>query len=295
MTVKSMTGFAASEGRQDGTHWQWEGRSVNGRNLELRFRLPPGFDGLEQEARRRCQATLARGNCTISLRLQRDALAGEIRLNEAGLRQALAVAKAASDMTAMPPPSLDSLLAMRGVVETAESEESEETRKALENALLKGLDTMLECLSAARAAEGERLSAVVGGQLDEIGALVEQISGAACRQPAAITARLAEQIARLTDCDNTLDPARLHQEAVLIASRADVQEELDRLSAHIAAARALLQEEGPIGRRLEFLAQEFNREANTICSKANDIDVSHAGLALKSVIDRFREQVANIQ
>lgn len=294
MTVKSMTGFSASDGVHAETRWQWEGRSVNGRTLELRFRFPPGFDALEREARQRCQAALARGNCSISLRIQREAVASEIRLNEAGLRQALAVAKAASEMTAMTPPSLDTLLAMRGVVETVDGEESEEARKALDSALLAGLAEMLEGLAAARASEGERLGAIIAGQLDEIEELVGKISGAASRQPEAIAARLSEQIARLTE-DNSLDPARLHQEAVLLASKADVQEELDRLHAHIGAARTLLEETGPIGRKLEFLAQEFNREANTICSKANDVEISHAGLALKSVIDQFREQVANIE
>ncbi|XSG82395.1 MAG: YicC/YloC family endoribonuclease [Methyloligella sp. ZOD6] len=294
MTVKSMTGFSASDGVHAETRWQWEGRSVNGRTLELRFRFPPGFDALEREARQRCQAALARGNCSISLRIQREAVASEIRLNETGLRQALAVAKAASEMTAMTPPSLDTLLAMRGVVETVDGEESEEARKALDSALLAGLAEMLEGLAAARASEGERLGAIIAGQLDEIEELVGKISGAASRQPEAIAARLSEQIARLTE-DNSLDPARLHQEAVLLASKADVQEELDRLHAHIGAARTLLEETGPIGRKLEFLAQEFNREANTICSKANDVEISHAGLALKSVIDQFREQVANIE
>jgi len=295
MTVKSMTGYSGSDGVHAETRWQWEGRSVNGKSLELRFRMPPGFDGLEREARQRCQAVLARGNCSISLRIQREMVASEIRLSEAGLRQALAVAKAASEIADMPAPSLDSLLSMRGVVETAESEESEEARQALEAALLAGLSEMLDGLAAARAAEGDRLAAIVSAQLDEIGALIEKISGAASRQPAAIARRLSEQIARLTEGDMALDPERLHQEAVLLASKADVQEELDRLAAHIGAARALLAEAGPIGRKLEFLAQEFNREANTICSKANDIDVSHAGLALKSVIDQFREQVANIE
>ncbi|MFD0987190.1 YicC/YloC family endoribonuclease [Methyloligella solikamskensis] len=295
MTVKSMTGFSASDGVHAETRWQWEGRSVNGRNLELRFRMPPGFDGLERDARQRCQDVLGRGNCSISLRIQREAITTEIRLNEASLRQALAVAKAASELAAMPPPTLDSLLAMRGVVETVDAQESDEARKVLEAALLAGLDQMLEGLAAARAAEGERLAAIVHGQLDEIAGLVEKITGAASRQPQVIADRLAEQIARLTEGDTALDPERLHQEAVLLASKADVQEELDRLRAHIGAARSLLEEPGPTGRKLEFLAQEFNREANTICSKANDIEVSHAGLALKSVIDQFREQVANIE
>ncbi|ODA68424.1 hypothetical protein A7A08_00247 [Methyloligella halotolerans] len=295
MTVMSMTGFSASDGVHEDTRWQWEGRSVNGRNLELRFRMPPGFDGLERDARQRCQNALARGNCSISLRIQRDIVAGEIRLNEAGLRQALAVAKAAAEIADMPAPSLESLLAMRGVVETVDSDESEEARKALETSLLTGLDRMLEGLTASRAAEGERLGAIVEAQLAEIDGLVGKISGAASRQPQAIAERLSEQIARLTEGDSSLDPDRLHQEAVLLASKADVQEELDRLTAHVSAARALLAEAGPIGRKLEFLAQEFNREANTICSKANGIEVSHAGLALKSVIDQFREQVANIE
>ncbi|MEG6509700.1 YicC/YloC family endoribonuclease [Methyloligella sp. 2.7D] len=295
MSLKSMTGFARADGVHDGVHWHWEGRSVNGRGLELRFRLPPGFDALEPEARSLCQKLLARGNCSINLVIQREAASAELRLNEASLRQAFQAARRASEITGLPDVSLDSLLAMRGVVEIREGEESETARAALNAALLDGLSQMLTGLSQARTQEGTRLFAVLEDQLAQIAELREQTSEAAARQPDAFAARIEEQVAKLISGSVPLEAERLHQEAALLAAKADIQEELDRLLAHIAAARELIASDGPVGRKLEFLAQELNREANTVCSKAGDVEVSHLGLALKGVIDQFREQVANIE
>lgn len=295
MTLKSMTGFGRSAGVHDGTSWHWEVRSVNGRSLELRFRLPPGFEGLEIKARSLCQEKLARGNCTLSLALRREAGDLAIRLNEAALTQALAVVERARALTHMAAPGLDTLLAMRGVVEVVEGEASEEEQAKLEEALLEGLATALGQLMAARAAEGARLTDVLAGQLSQIVALVERATNASARQPEAIAQRLAEQVGRLVETGAGLDPERLHQEALLLAAKADIQEELDRLRAHVGAGEELLDQDQPVGRRLEFLAQEFNREANTVCSKASDIEISRAGLELKSVIDQLREQVQNIE
>ena len=219
----------------------------------------------------------------------------EIRLNEAALRQAQAVAERAKDVTGLKRARLDTLLGMRGVVEAVEGEESEEAQAALNHALMASLAAALDALVAARVAEGERLQTVIEKQLGAIGALVERTAGAAARQPEAIAARLREQIARLTEPGSTFDPDRLHQEALLMAAKADIQEELDRLRAHVAAANELLDSDQPVGRKFEFLAQEFNREANTICSKAADIEISRTGLELKTVIDQLREQVQNIE
>ena len=295
MTLKSMTGFARADGVHGDVAWYWEVRSVNGRNLELRLRLPTGFEAVEIRARGLAQETLARGNCTLSLWVKRETGQTEIRLNETALRQAQAVAQRAHDLTGLKLPRLDTLLSMRGVVEAVEGEESEEAQAALHHALIASLAQALEQLVGARTGEGERLQAVIEKQLDAIGGLVERAIGASARQPEAVAARLAEQIARLTETSASLEPDRLHQEALLLAAKADIQEELDRLRAHLAAARELIASNQPVGRKFEFLAQEFNREANTLCSKAADVEISRTGLELKTVIDQLREQVQNIE
>jgi uncharacterized protein (TIGR00255 family) len=295
MTLKSMTGFARADGVHGELAWHWEVRSVNGRNLELRLRLPSGFEAIEIRARGLAQEKLARGNCTLSLWIKRETGQTEIRLNETALLQAKSVAERAQQLTGFPPPSLDTLLGMRGVVETVEAEESEEAQAALHHALLASLARALDQLVSARASEGDRLQAVIEKQMKAIGALIERATGAAARQPEAIASRLAEQIARLTEATPALDPDRLHQEALLLAAKADIQEELDRLRAHLAAAQELIESDQPVGRKFEFLTQEFNREANTICSKAADVEISRAGLELKTVIDQLREQVQNIE
>lgn len=295
MTLKSMTGFARADGVHGDTSWHWEARSVNGRTLDLRLRLPTGFERLEIKARGLAQEKIARGNCTISLWMKRETRRLEIRLNETALRQAKAVAERARDLSGLKHARLDTLLGMRGVVETIEGEESEEAQAALDHALIVSLAGALDALVRARMGEGERLQAVIERQLAAIARLIESAAGASARQPEAIAIRLGEQIARLTDGSSTLDPERLHQEALLLAAKADIQEELDRLRAHVAAATELIASSQPAGRKFEFLAQEFNREANTICSKAADIEIARTGLELKTVIDQLREQVQNIE
>jgi uncharacterized protein (TIGR00255 family) len=295
MSLKSMTGFGRSAGVHGETSWHWEVRSVNGRGLELRFRMPSGLEGVEIKARSLAQEKLARGNCTLNLALRRETGQLAIRLNEAALSQALAAAERAQALTHKEAPNLDTLLAMRGVVEVVEAEESEEAHAKLEEALLKGLGAALDQLVAARKAEGARLASVMTNQLGQISGLVERVASASARQPQAIRQRLTEQVTRIMETGAGLDPERLHQEALLLAAKADIQEELDRLRAHGAAANDLLAQEPPAGRGLEFLAQEFNREANTLCSKASDVEISRAGLELKTVIDQLREQVQNIE
>jgi uncharacterized protein (TIGR00255 family) len=295
MTLKSMTGFARADGVHGDTSWFWEVRSVNGRSLDIRLRLPSGLERLEAGTRSLCQEKLARGNCTVSLAVKRETGLMEIRLNEAALAQALAVAERARGLSDLKAARLDTLLAMRGVVETAEPQESEEEQAALTHALLAGLAAALDQLVRVRAAEGERLQRVIEKQLGTIEELVGRATAAVARQPEMLAARLKEQIARLSETGVSLEPERLHQEALLLAAKADIQEELDRLRAHVAAANELTASGEPAGRKLEFLAQEFNREANTICSKASDIEISRTGLELKSVIDQLREQVQNIE
>lgn len=295
MTLKSMTGFARADGAHADTAWYWEARSVNGRNLDLRLRLPAGFEWLEIRARGLCQEKLARGNVTVTLGVKREGAQAVIRLNEAALAQAQDVAARAKGLTGLKPARLDTLLALKGVVETVDAEEDEAAREALGHALLAGLASALDRLVAAREAEGARLTRVIEAQIGSIAALTERAANAGARAPSAIAARLAEQVAKLSEAGAGLDPERLHQEAVLLAAKADIQEELDRLRAHVGAANELLAGKEPAGRKFEFLAQEFNREANTICSKAADIEISRTGLELKAVIDQLREQVQNIE
>jgi uncharacterized protein (TIGR00255 family) len=295
MTLKSMTGFARADGVSGDTSWHWEARSVNGRTLELRLRLPTGFEDLEITARSLGQQKLARGNCAINLWVKRELGRTEIRLNETALRQAKAVADRAQELTGLKHARLDTLLGMRGVVETAEAEESEEAQAALNQAMIASLTLALDELVRARESEGARLQVVIEEQLAAIAGLVDSVAHAAARRPEAIASRLAEQIARLTETSSTLDPDRLHQEAILMAAKADIQEELDRLRAHVAAAKDRIGSDQPVGRKFEFLAQEFNREANTVCSKATDIETTRIGLELKTVIGQLREQIQNIE
>ncbi len=295
MPLKSMTGFGRSEGNRSAVSWTWEARSVNGRGLDVRHRLPPGMDALEPKVRDAVQAKFARGSINLTLSVSRDEGAAQIRVNPAAIA---AVAEAVKQFrAAIPGPTtvgIDGLLALRGVLDYAETEDSEAEIEARNGALLASLDQALGQLVAAREAEGRRLETVLRDELADIERLVAEVAASPARSPAAIEARLAEQIARLSG-QAGLDPARLHQEAMLVATRIDVEEELKRLASHIAAAKELLAAKEPVGRKFDFLTQEFNREANTLCSKANDPSITRAGLALKAVIDQMREQVQNIE
>lgn len=295
MSLKSMTGFGRADGTFGAISWTWEARSVNGRGLDVRLRVPPGSDALEPRVREAVARRFARGSIAINLQIQREAGASEIRLNQAALEQVLKAAEHIQALTGYKRPRVEGLLALKGVLETVEPIEDEASLKARHGAMIASLETALSELAQARAGEGERLSAVLTDQLVGIEHLVAEVDASPSRTPAAIATRIGEQVHRLLDTGAQLDPDRLHQEAVLIATRADVEEELQRLKAHVAAARDLLTETGPAGRKLDFLTQEFNREANTLCSKANATDVTRAGLALKALIDQMREQVQNIE
>jgi len=294
-TVNSMTGFARADGAEKGVRWFWEVRSVNGRGLDLRVRLPQGHDQLEPKVREAATKRFARGSLTVNLNAQRELPAVEVRINEAALVQVLRAVEEVRRLTGAPPPSADGLLALRGVLDVADLSEAATLDAAVAEAMLASLDAALAALAEARAEEGRRLTGLLTAHLDEIERLTELVKASPSRTVDAIRKRLADQVARLLDAAPALDPARLHQEAVLIATRADVEEEIQRLTAHIAAARALFANGGPAGRKLDFLAQELNREANTLTSKAVDMEVSRAGLALKTVIDQLREQVQNIE
>jgi uncharacterized protein (TIGR00255 family) len=295
MAIASMTGFAREAGITGPYQWAWEIKTVNGRGLEVRVRTPSGLDGMGEEARSQILKALTRGQGQLNLALTKTSSAATLRVN----REVLQSLISAIDGLALPdnvkPASLDGLLAVRGVVELDEDAVDPGQDEALTSALRAGVGALIEALKAARLKEGQALAAVLGQQLDTVARLVTEAEDSPARRPEAIRARLEAQVSELLDGKASLDPARLHQEAVLIAARADIREELDRLRAHVDAARGLLQEGGPVGRRLDFLAQEFGREANTLCAKANDVSLSRIGLELKAVIEQFREQVQNVE
>jgi len=293
VAIASMTGFAREAGTTGPYQWAWEVKSVNGRGLEVRLRVPPGYDAAAEEARALVQKALSRGQCQLSLTVNRAAGAPKVRVN----REVLASLVQALDGLALPdgvrPASVDGLLAVRGVVEIEEADDAGAAGE-LAAALREAAQRAAQGLVAARAEEGRALEGVIAGQLDAMERLVDAAEAHPGRQPEAIRARLEAQIEALLAAA-PLDPARLHQEAALIATRADIREELDRLRAHIASARELIEAGGAVGRRLDFLAQEFGREANTLCAKANDVALSRIGLDLKAAVEQFREQVQNVE
>lgn len=288
-----MTGFARVEGAHEGWRFVWELRSVNGRGLEWRARLPAGFDALDPEMRKLAKAKLARGTLNIGLTLNRDGATTGYTINEAMLGDVIAMVDKIRLQTECAPPRPDGLLALRGVIEQAEEEMSEETRAALSAALLNSFAEAVDGLAAARRKEGEAMGAVLAGHFDTIEKLTADAAANAAAMPAAIRDRIAAQLKELLD--GALPEERLAQEASMLAIKADVREELDRLTAHIGAGRALLAKNGAVGRDLDFLTQELNREANTLCSKAQDMELKRIGLDLKRVIDQVREQVQNIE
>ena len=295
MPLCSMTGFARVDGAGEGYRWTWEVRSVNGKGLDIRVRVPPGFDHIEPPAREKIAARLVRGNVQAGLAAQHEAATTRVRINEDVLADVIAAMERVSKQVAAAPPTLDGILAIRGVVETLESEPDEAIRIALAGHLVADLDRAVADLVAMREREGAAIAAVLATRLDELERLVRAAEASPARAPETIRNRLAEQVASLLDAAPALDPDRLHQEAVLLATRADIREELDRLYAHIAAARDLRASDAAVGRRLDFLAQEFNREVNTLCSKSNDRSLTAIGLEMKAVVDQLREQVQNVE
>ena len=295
MSVVSMTGFARGEGQAPGTDWTWEVTSVNGRNLNVRCRLPGGMEALEQPVRAVVSERFKRGHIAVNLQTSPSEGQATVRVNREVLDQVCALARELEDSAGLAPPRPDGLLALRGVIEVVEADETEEARQGREAAMIRSLAEALDELVAMRRQEGERLAEVLSSQLDEIARLAAAGAACAAAQPQTIRARLKEGVAAVLEAAPALSEERLAQEAAILIAKADVREELDRLQAHVAAANQLLQAGGPAGRRLDFLAQEFNREANTLCAKSADVELTHLGLELKAVIDQFREQVQNIE
>jgi uncharacterized protein (TIGR00255 family) len=295
MTLSSMTGFARSQGLSAPYAWTWEVKSVNAKSLDLRLRLPAGWDAIEIPVRARVAEKLARGALQAGLLVVREGVAPVVRVNEGVLEAVLTTMRNLTGRVNAEPPRLDGILGVKGVIEVVDTQEQEDERRAAEAAVLTGFEAALDGLVQMRREEGTAISQLLNERLTEISGLVERAHAAPGRRPEAIKQRLSEQVAILLDTNARLDPDRLHQEAILLATKADVREELDRLNAHVGQARKLMAGGGAIGRRLDFLAQELHRESNTLCAKSNDVELTNVGLELKTVVEQFREQVQNLE
>jgi uncharacterized protein (TIGR00255 family) len=295
MGLTSMTGFAASSGEVDGIDWRWDLRTLNGRGLDMRVRVPPGFEHVEPAARERIARVVARGNCQAGLQIRRSTAGADLTINEAALARVMelvAAIRARGDIAA---PRADGVLALKGVLDAPEPGQGGESRDVATGAMIAGLERALTDLGEARRREGDELARSLLAQLGEITGLVDAIAALPTRTREAQLERLRGQLERLLETGIELSSERLQQEAALLATKVDIREEIDRVNAHVEAARGLIGADGAVGRRLDFLAQEFNREANTICAKSSDIETTRLGLELKAVIDQFREQVQNVE
>jgi uncharacterized protein (TIGR00255 family) len=295
MVVSSMTGFARSHGTSGPYAFEWELKSVNAKGLDLRLRLPQGWDEVEAFAKKRGAELLSRGTVYANLTVKRSDSGSTVRINEDVLASVVRAASSLAARIDAVAPSVDGLLAIKGVIEMVEPESDEAEDKAAKDAVAAAFDTALDSLVEMRRREGATLGQVLNQRIDEIEALARRAENSPGRKPEAIKARLAEQVATLLESSDRFDADRLAQEALLIAAKADVREELDRIASHIAQARDMIKKGGSVGRRLDFLSQEFHREVNTTCSKSNDIELTNIGLELKTVVEQFREQVQNLE
>jgi uncharacterized protein (TIGR00255 family) len=291
-----MTGFAESAGCHEGLRWRWETKSVNSRSLDIRLRIPPGYDGLEPPVRRLAVERFLRGALQISLSIETAESAHGLAVNAAALASAVRIARELAAETGMAPARVDGLMALKGVLVSDDALPPLDpvVRGDRDAALLESLSLTFDKLAKERLCEGAKLTTLMIAQIDEIEGLIGEAARHAAVQPTTLKARLQAQLKELLDTSMISDD-RLMQEVALLAVKADVREELDRLAAHLQDARALIGQAKGVGRKLDFLAQEFNREANTLCSKSADIALTRSGLALKAVIDQFREQAQNVE
>tara|TARA_R110000824_G_scaffold155226_7_gene327871 strand:- start:31944 stop:32831 length:888 start_codon:yes stop_codon:yes gene_type:complete len=295
MALTSMTGFARADGDTPMLRWHWEVKSVNGKGLDVRFRLPSGFEGIEAKLREEMARHLKRGNVQAALTLDRQRGASAVRVNEDALNTVIIAMQALGERIELMPPRPEGVLALKGVLETGEAEGPLEDQENLEKLIIASFAEASVALAKARDEEGAKLQAVLSAQVDTIERLTKEAAASPAASVEALKARLAAQVAELLGASPALSEDRLAQEAALLATKADVREEIDRLTAHVAQARELFASSDPAGRRLDFLTQEFNREANTLCSKAADVALTRIGLELKAVIDQLREQIQNVE
>jgi uncharacterized protein (TIGR00255 family) len=295
MAIVSMTGFAEAHGSRDGARWRWEAKSVNGRGLDLRLRTPPGFDGIEPAARALAGERFKRGSLQAQLTFESGENARGLKIDPAALAAAVRIAREVASETGLAPARVDGLLALKGVIVQEEALPIEAPERALRDAaIIETLATALDALARARVAEGNKLHAILVAQMNQIDRLTSEAGTLAATQPKALRDKLIAQVQEMLSGSGIAED-RLAQEAALLAVKADVREELDRLHSHVHEARLLMDSGEAVGRKLDFLAQEFNREANTLCSKSSDIALTRIGLALKAAIDQFREQAQNVE
>jgi len=295
MALSSMTGFSRSHGTSGLYTFEWELKSVNAKGLDLRVRLPQGWDDLEGTVRKRVGEAVSRGTVYANLNVKRAGSAAVARINEDVLASVLDAARGLASRAGALPPTVDGLLAVKGVIDIVEPESGETEIATAKAAAIAAFETALSGLVEMRDREGVSLGEILTQRVNDIERLAARAEAAPGRKPEAIKTRLAEQIATLLDASDRFDPDRLSQEALLIATKADIREELDRIGSHVAQARELLSKGGPVGRRLDFLSQEFNREVNTTCSKSNDVELTNIGLEMKNIVEQFREQVQNLE
>ncbi|HTP76073.1 MAG TPA: YicC/YloC family endoribonuclease [Rhizomicrobium sp.] len=295
MSIVSMTGFAEAHGSREGARWRWETKSVNGRGLDLRMRMPPGFDGVEAVARQLAGERFKRGSLQAQLTFEAGESSRALKVDPAALAAAVRIAQEVASETGLAPARIDGLLALKGVIVQDEALPLEAPERGMRDAaIVETLATAFDALVRARASEGQKLHAVLAAQMDDIERLTKEAQNLASAQPQALRDRLLAQVQEMLGGAG-IPEDRLAQEAALLAVKADIREELDRLHAHVHEARALMRSGDAVGRKLDFLSQEFNREANTLCSKSSDIALTRIGLALKATIDQFREQAQNVE
>ena len=295
MALASMTGFSVVTGNSGDCAWSWELRSVNSRSLDLRIRLPSGLEQIDSEIRNQITEKFSRGNISVNLLMRAPDQQTHYQINEKVFTELYSAANVIAERYEMSTPTIDTLLGLRGVIEIVEQEPTAQQRDMLHSALKKSFSLAADKLSENRLEEGERLQSAIEDVVRKMELLVSSLSKVADAQKAVIQRRLSGKIHEILDGDERLAPERLTQEVALVMIKSDIKEERDRLQSHISATRTLLDSDEPVGRKLDFLCQEFNREVNTICSKAATIDVTNNGLALKAAVDQIREQVQNIE
>ncbi|MDC0081158.1 YicC family protein [Emcibacteraceae bacterium] len=295
MTLSSMTGFGRSNNSFENYSWVWELKSVNGKGLDLRTRIPQGFDTLDNHVKSVAKKVLFRGTLNILLQIKKDGVETVLNVNEDVLNKLIIIAKDAAIKHNLPMPSIDNLLTIRDVLEVNNDDTPDYTEKGRNKAVMLSFDEALKSLISSREEEGAATYCMLSLILDDINRLLSEAEVIGLKQPELLKEKYEKKLGSLFDNKQDIDQDRLAQEIVLLALKSDIKEETDRLNAHIVSARKLLLTNGPVGRKLEFLTQEFNREINTLCSKSSDIRLTNIGLSLKASIDQFREQVLNVE